>query len=322
MQVDLKFKDIESAANKYDELYADGYMDIAMADKVERISKILNEIGLPQTGIALDFGSGSGTHTEILLNCLPHWEMHCFDISKYALDKCKQRLPKVKIEDSNSLKNKPGFFDLIFTHHVLEHVQDIKETFGMFSQLCKPGAYLFHILPCGNAGSFEYNLSAMVNNGINYDVGGRFFYEDPSHLRRLTSAELNAIASENSFYFVDGFYANQFYGAVKWIASSGRRQIANMFNIHNAKTLSSGFKILVYRLFFEWACMVYRMQNFNRKMRLNHRKKIIKFVLNVCLAIPVSSFFWAGICRKSKLEFEKYGKMENGSEMFMIYKKA
>lgn len=73
-----------------------------------------------------------------------------------------------------------------------------------------------HILPCGNVGSLEHRLASRTSTGID-PVTGRFFYEDPTHERRITTDALVAVAEQHGFACERAWYANQHAGAVDWI---------------------------------------------------------------------------------------------------------
>lgn len=49
------------------------------------------------------------------------------------------------------------------------------------------------ILPCGNEGSFEYEVSKHHRNGIDPGQENRFFFEDEGHIRRLNTEQLSLL---------------------------------------------------------------------------------------------------------------------------------
>ena len=67
-------------------------------------------------------------------------------------------------------------FDFIFSHHVLEHVFDIKEVAAQINQRAKNSSAMLHIFPCGNPGSYEYKLCKNRIDGINTKMENRFFF--------------------------------------------------------------------------------------------------------------------------------------------------
>jgi len=111
-------------------------------------------------------------------------------------------------------------FDLVFSHHVLEHVSDIGKAVAEIVRYLKPGGIAINILPCGHKGSLEYSICTLRSDGINSAFGNRFFYEDRGHVRRLTSAELVGLFRGLGLSLLAEFYSGQRYGAVEWITQS------------------------------------------------------------------------------------------------------
>ena len=76
----------------------------------------------------------------------------------------------------------------------------------------KPSSSFLHILPCGNEGSFEHTICLLKKDGINKEMGNRFFFEDPAHIRRLSTDELNTMVAKFGFNLTKDYYSNQYYG--------------------------------------------------------------------------------------------------------------
>jgi hypothetical protein len=89
------------------------------------------------------------------------------------------------------------------------------------AQMLKPAASMFHILPCGDAGSFEHDLCALKADGIDAASGNRFYYEEEGHVRRLDTRQLKHAAAAHGFSLSRARYANQFWGAIEWITAAG-----------------------------------------------------------------------------------------------------
>src|SRR5262249_3679663 len=161
--------------------------------------------GLPKTGSFLDFGCGTGVFTEVLADALPGWTAFGTDIVETALVKARSRVPSATFAPLDDLS---GRFDLIFSHHVLEHVMDIRETAARIGRLCAPNGVALNILPCGNPGSFESDICAAVRDGVDPERSNRFYFEDESHLRRLTSDQLVEILDAAGLAPKDVLFAN------------------------------------------------------------------------------------------------------------------
>ena len=150
----------------------------------------LRKLDLPPRGEALDFGCGSGVFTELIREALSNYQVYGTDLSRKALDKARERYRQCTFFHTADADYKMKKFDLLFTHHVLEHVYDIHKVAGEIALYMKPASTMLHILPCGNEGSFEYNLCLLRKNGINAEKEGRFFFEDKGHVRRLKTVEV------------------------------------------------------------------------------------------------------------------------------------
>ncbi len=105
-------------------------------------------------------------------------------------------------------------------------MQNLSETFATFNTYLKPNASQLHILRCGNRGSLEYRICDLKSNGI--EKGNRFFFEEPGHLRRLTTDEFTNCERQIGFTLKKEFYSNQFDGAINWITKSSPRFVKKL----------------------------------------------------------------------------------------------
>jgi SAM-dependent methyltransferase len=206
----------DAAAEYYTNRYESGYMQEWPPQKLARVAVFIEQLHLPATGRFLDFGCGTGVFTELLQRELPGWQATGAEIVDVAVRKARERVPSARFCALEELAGDAGF-DLVFSHHVLEHVQDLDRTLEQLGRLTKPGGTLVAILPCGNAGSLEHRLCLSRLDGIDPRRGNRFFFEDEGHLRRLTSAQLTDAASHYGFAPRTLAFANHYYGALKWM---------------------------------------------------------------------------------------------------------
>jgi SAM-dependent methyltransferase len=318
MEINEAFQTLQTAQKCYDERYADGYMEHADREKVSRIRQILRNTALPKSGAVLDFGCGSGAFTAILQEELPGWTVYGTELSPVALDKAKQCLPNAIFETLEDCASKHKFFDVIFTHHVLEHVQDVDKTFALFSHLAKERSWLLHICPCGNPGSFEHTLCLMREDGIG--PGNRFFFEDPSHLRRLTTDDIRTFGKRHgNFTILDGYYANQHYGALNWISSQPYSFWRELFDFDKVRTFSNKARMLFYKHIAMPACNIS-----NGIIRLfltanpSSKRQLLRFVL--LPSLPIVKFF--STLHRARQEWESSSKQQNGSEMYIVLRRG
>ncbi len=312
----------------YNERYVGAYMAEGTwtGKKKGRIMEIIREQHLPAKGIALDYVCGNGIFTQLLHEALPEWTVYGCDISDVAIENAKAKYPNLSFFVSNgetnlSLKNK---FDLVFSHHVLEHVENLEETIDEIDGYLKEKSYMFHVFPCGNEGSFEYNLSTLHRNGINPDIENRFFYEDPEHLRRATTDQMEKLLAKKGFKLVAEYYKNQYYGALSWISNNTPDFINKLTLASNAKGKKEARKIFMIKtklLTMHFLQRPYRLwvgvKNKPKKKLVHHIFLILGFVPKI-----LSGFFAKRLDRRVEDEWNNGKTMRNGSEMYLFFKRG
>lgn len=212
----------------YDDRYARGYMDDWPARKLERVRQAVAELGLRAAGTAVDFGCGNGVFTRVLAEALPSWRIVGVEISRTAVEQARRSVTGCAFHHVTECPIAPGSADLLFTHHVLEHVEDLGSTWSEMARLLGRGAHMLHVLPCGNAGSFEHNLCRLRSDGIDAGRAGRFFYEDEGHLRRLTTQQMIELAAPDGFNLVQAYYSHHRFEAIDWLSGNGVRFVRDL----------------------------------------------------------------------------------------------
>ncbi len=315
--------DIDTAIEFYDDRYEDGYMEEWDEDKKRKVEEIILSLNLPIKGKALDFGCGNGVFTVIIKKCLPEWEVFGVEISPVAVLNATKKNPKCKFFTSEKSYQYKNTFDFIFSHHVLEHVQEIPETISQINDYLKPKSCQLHILPCGNEDSFEYKICLLKKNGIETSNGNRFFFEEPGHLRRLKSVELEYQMKEKGFHLLKEFYANQYFGAINWITKSSPRFVKKLtdttdsVNEKSANELKKIRKQLLGLTYLQFAYSKYWL------IKSKWQKSITDYFKMLLLFLPAIL---------SKPTFDKYNKLAveewngnktkvNGSEMYLFFER-
>lgn len=94
----------------------------------------------------LDYGCSWGYGTQQLVR--EGFDAVGFEISQRRAAYGRENLNLNIIANLEGLKSSPqGSFDVIFSHHVIEHLQDIRSVFEMMSHLLAKDGLMFHVLP-------------------------------------------------------------------------------------------------------------------------------------------------------------------------------
>lgn len=221
----------ESVQQFYERRYAEGYLEGWPAERRERLLEVVRRLPLPAEGEALDFGCGNGVITDILRQALgTGWRISGCDLSRTAVRNATRRFPACSFLSSSDPLLGVKRFDLVFTHHVLEHVVNLEQTAEALAALVEPRGSMFHVLPCGNPGSLEHRICSLRVNGIDTANRNRFFFEDEGHLRRLSDGDLEALFARFGFRALWRRFANHYYGAVEWMSGSDVRFVLEVTN--------------------------------------------------------------------------------------------
>lgn len=308
-----------SLAEFYDKWYQHGYMDEWPAEKKERVYNLIRELPLPEKGKALDFGCGNGIFTDVIKKALPEWEVYGSDLSAVAVSNASKRFTDCRFLFGHSDELSSLKFDFIFSHHVLEHVDDKQETALILNNLAAENVVMLHILPCGNEGSFEYKLCSLMKNGIQAHKGGTFYFEEEMHLQRFTTDTFAALFQPLGFKLEKGWYANQFFGAIQWISRMPKQFIQELASRCDAKNWFSALRLRFYVTIF--ICLYYLQRPYfllqnagqNTTNQVHIGKKIFYFI---------SLIFKKGIDVLAEREWRVRNKKLNGSEMYLFFKKS
>ncbi len=313
----------ETIVHFYDRRYQQGYMEDWDNVKKEKVREVLKQLELPKMGKALDFGCGNGIFTNIIKEILPNWDVYGVDISPTALSNAKTKFPTCFFLDEFECLKLKNQVDFLFTHHVIEHVQNLDETFTTINHYLKPHSYQLHILPCGNAGSYEHQICMLKKNGIEKNKGNRFFFEEPGHLRRLSTDEFITLEQKIRFSIKKEYYSNQFYGAINWITKSSPKFINRLTNNKDAisheaaKKLSILRKKLLSLTLLQFAYTKYLHIKTKWYKAPTDYIKILIYFIPAIFCRPIYKY----IERKSKKEWHVSQMKKNGSEMFLFFER-
>jgi len=316
-------KTLKDFKNYYDQRYNTGYNSQWPLGQKKRIFDLIRSLNLSKKGSVLDFGCGRGEFTEVIKLALPDWDVFGADISAVAVADAEKSHPECSffvLSEISAVKQK---FDFIFSNHVLEHVDNLDQTWAEMNHLFKDNACFLLVLPCGNKGSFEYKLSMLHKNGIKKDKGNVFFHEDITHLRRLTSDQANTIVLKNGFKPVFSCFANHFYGAVYWLTIGKPSFMFFCFDPRDAKDFISAIKLtFLYFMFMFIKIVKFPVNSIDyKKSTMKNFKYWICFVLLV-LFYPISKLITIYFDYKIKQEWQNKKDQPNGSEMYLYYSRG
>lgn len=315
-----EFKDKAESVLFYENRYRMGYMGFWSDFEKQRLYDLVSELNLPSSGKLLDFGCGRGIFTRILASALPNWQIFGCDISATAIDTARENNPKGKFYVIGDPELNQHRFDFIHSHHVLEHAFDDQLAANDMIELAAPLCKMLHSLPCNHPGSLEFEISSRVKNGLD-PMTGKFFFEDVAHLRRLKVDEIEKLFQSAGLKLTGENYANQHFGALKWIAESNFGLVWKISSVSKAISFSAAIKQIGFRIhiLFLWFCF-FSARAFEQqdKGSFYHLKKLfqyISFCFTFWVAIPVRN----SLVKKAIAEWQTRRKEENGSEMFLIF---
>ncbi len=312
--------DKQTSINYYEERYAQGYMEKFPVELKEKIFEVIHELQLSENGEALDFGCGNGRLTEVIKQALPKWQVYGTDVSNVAIEKAKKSYPNCTFFVTGDKEFADKKFDFMFTHHVLEHVYNLRQVFDEMHNCLKTTSAMLHILPCGNEGSFEYSICRLRKDGVNSELENRFFFEEEGHVRRLNTEQLSNLCSEKGFALTKEYYSYQYHGAINWITQSGPGFVRTLTDISSAIDEDAKRKLQKLRYYLLGISMIrYAVQV---ESKWNKRDKTVKdYILLLgglapyIFAKPVD-LYWKS---KAREEWRMRKTERNGSEMFLYF---
>lgn len=204
----------------YDSRYAGGYRSHLSGFEFARWSALDHFITrcakLATAERVLDYGSGSGLHATLWGNVFPRAELNFCDISRRALASLEENFPdyagRCHLIENGRAALADASFDVVVSVEVMEHVASLDQYLADVHRVLKPGGRFVWTTPCANAFSIEH-LFATVTGKVDPTAEGyrRWRWEDPGHLRRLTSREAEIRLRDHHFSdFVFRFRAHVF----------------------------------------------------------------------------------------------------------------
>ena len=204
----------------YDARYETGYMrdfvHVYEATRLRQVSAVLRR--LARAGVRpesiLDYGCGEGRWFDVLGETFPGAQLGGADISARGLDIAHRDHPDARLVlmDDERVPLEDGSQDLVLSVEVLEHVADVARATAEIGRLLRPGGIAVVTTPCANPLSLEWTVNRL-RGGLEPtpDGYGRFATDEPGHLRRLRSRDLDVLLSaagmqtERTYFGAHGF---------------------------------------------------------------------------------------------------------------------
>lgn len=197
-----------SNSSVYDQRYSGNYREQLTGYEIARwealshfITHVLN---LGSAKNVLDYGAGRGLHVDLWEKTFPGADLYFCDISPVAKEKFSEKYLRHANRYHLIEDNQSGFsdntFDVIVSVEVMEHVEDLDFYLRDIHRLLKPGGYFVWTTPCANQLSIEHVFSVLTRKVEQTKEGyRRWTWEDPTHLRRLRTKEIDGLLRSKGF---------------------------------------------------------------------------------------------------------------------------
>lgn len=318
---------IVSHKRLYENRYEGNYMDTdgfgswsRENGSTRKVREILEQVTLhPNT--ALDYGCGVGGWIGLISHLFPDCQISGVDISDTAIKKANSKYPMHDFSSFNGSRTPytDESFDLIFSYHVLEHVENIEASICEISRLLKKGGNACIIFPCGNRSSLQEWIMRHMCDGIEPSADGRtvhFFEKPDGHLRRMTSGDTIFLFKESGLDIVSEFYSAQVFGWIDWLCrSTDPEYIKNLFSRAPIDLHSKWMLGILKRIFLGLNWLV-RKRNFDLTVKRYPLKQIAVYVVKL-VGIGMDKF----IAQLSILEWRFFRKKRNGTGQFLMFEK-
>jgi len=231
----------------YDQRYSGDYrkhlsgQEIARWEAVEHFTSRVMAFNSAKK--VLDYGAGSGLHVALWEKTFPKAELHFCDISSVAMENFRAKYPYYAdcycLVRENQAEYNDNTFDVIVSIEVMEHVEQLDSYLRDIHRLLRPGGRFVWTTPCGNLFSIEH-IFGVITGKIEPTNEGyrRWKWEDPTHLRRLKSHEIDESLQKYGFCDVQFRFRAHLFSF-----------ICTYFPTQRLKWLRERLMMLDYRLF-------------------------------------------------------------------------
>jgi SAM-dependent methyltransferase len=309
--------DERELAEYYDARYSGDYMAGQPALEVLRVEQLLRE-ARPPVGSVLDFGCGRGGWVGLLEHTFPDAELVGVDISATAIEGARASFPRHSFHcfDGQHAPLPDESVDVVFSYHVLEHVLDLDAAVAEIGRLVAPGGRVCLITPCGNAGSLEERIVRLHPDAVD-PVTGRFFYEDPGHLRRLTTRGTVELFEQQGMVLVRDWHANQLWGAIDWMARVGKPATGELLRGPGPRLFALRAAFAVLTPVMQAYALARPLDRIRTARGLEGRLRWTAALLAKAVAFPIGTVVEA----LARREWKRARSRPNGSAQYLLFEK-
>ncbi len=212
-----------SNSSVYDQRYSGNYREHLSGFEIARWEALdhftINVLKLGSAKKVLDYGAGSGLHVNLWEKTFREAELYFCDISSVAKEKFVEKYLGYANHYHLIRENQSDFsdntFDVIISIEVMEHVEKLDFYLRDIYRLLKPGGYFVWTTPCANQFSIEHVFNVLTRQIEQTEEGyRRWTWEDPTHLRRLRSKEIEGLLRNRGFSDVYFRFRSHFFSFI------------------------------------------------------------------------------------------------------------
>lgn len=208
---------------KYHRLEVDNWWFLS---RRELIYKLIDKVSNNRNSKILEIGS-SGGYLLMLLNNNGYVNSYGIDISKKAIDQCKQKgIENAFVMDGIKTQFRNEEFDIIVASDVLEHIKEPKTALAEWERILKPNGKLIIFVPAFN---FLWSSHDVVN----------------FHYRRYSKIQLRNELEKSGFFINQASYWN----FSLFIPIAIFRILSNVFNKHKITDQFDGTSHVINKAF-------------------------------------------------------------------------
>jgi SAM-dependent methyltransferase len=315
----------------YDARYAGDYMGVRdsffawsrQGIELRRVTQTLQQVPPAEISSILDYGCGSRGWVPLLSTLFPKARVTGIDVSRTAVREANARYPEARFLpfDGAEAPFAAASFDLVFSYHVLEHVAELEVVVDEMARLLKVEGYLCLIFPCANEGSLEEWVTRQVRDGKEPSPDGyrRFFFEDPSHLRRLESREIVRLFAKHQLTIKEQWFANHLFGAIERISRLGYGYVKR--HLESARPVGPGAALRLHLLRYGLALIAVPVHLSLLDLR-QPRSALKQGLLYALMPIRIlGSVFRKLLERLAFREWESRKRQPHGSAQYLVLQK-